>query len=270
MTRGIVTFTIATFAISWLAWTPVVVLGLHTTDDTLGLALFLLGGFGPSIAGWWMLRREGRRDTLRRLVDPRPIAPVWWVAILLGYPAAFVVSSVLNVAFGGAWPTFLGGVELLAGPLVFLGAIAIVVVRGPLSEEIGWRGYALDPLVDRLGSLRGTLVVGVLWWAWHLPLFWMPSTLHGSQGIVSAFTVGYLFTVLGYSVFFTWIHHRTGGSILAAVTLHFSINLTFVVAAPFDGAIIAIATVLLAVLAGLLAWRDPNLGRRRPTPNPER
>ncbi len=66
--------------------------------------------------------------------------------------------------------------------------------------------------------------------------------------------------LLGYAVVFTWIHHHTGASILAAVALHFSINLTFAVAAPFDGAIIAIATVVLAVRAGLLAWRDPSLG----------
>lgn len=260
MTRDVARFALATFAISWLAWTPVVALGLHHADDPLGATLFLLGGFGPTIAGWWMLRRAGRRDTLHRLVDPRPIAARWWGVILLGYPVAFALSSALHVAMGGAWPSFQGGGAYLAGPAALVGGIAIVALLGPISEEVGWRGYALDPLVSRLGALGGTLVLGAIWWAWHLPLFWIPSTLHGSQGILSAFTIGYLFTVLGYAVFFTWIYHHTDANILAAVALHFSINLTFAVAAPFDGAIIAIATVVLALLAGLLAWRDPSLG----------
>ncbi len=261
MTRGVVRFVVATFAISWLAWTPVIAFGLHHADDPRGATLFLLGGFGPTIAGWWMLRRAGRRDTLRRLLDPRPIHGRWWAVILLGYPVVFALSSALNVAMGGAWPSFQGGAALLAGPAALFGGLAIVALLGPVAEEVGWRGYALDPLVARLGALGGTLVLGAVWWAWHLPLFWIPSTLHGSQGILSAFAIGYLFTVLGYAVFFTWIHHLTGASILAAVALHFSINLSFAVASPFDGTIIAIATVVLAVLAGLLAWRDPSLGR---------
>lgn len=258
--QGVVRFVAFTFTISWLAWVPVIALGLHHADDPLGAVLFMLGGFGPTIAGWWMLRRAGRHDTLRRLVDPRPIAGRWWAVILLGYPTVFALSTVVNVAMGGAWPSFQGGVAYLAGPVALIGGVAIVALLGPLAEEVGWRGYALDPLVARLGALRGTLVLGTVWWAWHLPLFWIPSTLHGSQGILSAFTIGYLFTVLGYAAFFTWIHHHTSASILAAVALHLSINLTFAVAAPFDGAIIAIATVVLAVLAGLLACRDPSLG----------
>lgn len=258
--RDLVRFALATFALSWLAWTPVIVFRLHHAEDPLGALLFLVGGFGPSVAGWWMLRRGGRRDTLRRLVDPRPIRPRWWAVILVGYPVVFALSSALHVALGGTWPSFQGGAAYLAGPLALIGGLAIVALLGPISEEIGWRGYALDPLIALLGVVPGTLVLGVVWWAWHLPLFWIPSTLHGSQGILSAFAIGYLFTVLGYAVAFTWIHHRTGGSILAAVALHFSINLTFAVASPFDGAIIAIATVVLAVLAGVLVWRDPRLG----------
>ena len=140
---------------------------------------------------------------------------------LLGYTLVFGLSAALTVVAGGAWPSF-EGAAWPTGPGALVGGLAVVMLLGPLSEEVGWRGFAQDPLA-----------------------------------------IGYLFTVLGYTVFFAWIHHRTGGSILAAVAAHFSINVTFAAAAPFDGSIIALATVLLAIAATVLAWRDPSLGGPR-------
>lgn len=262
----IVRFVALTFAISWLAWSPIVAFGWSTIDDPRGAILFMIGGFGPSLAGWWMLRRAGRRDTRRRLIDPRPIPGRLWLVALLGYPLVFAASAALVVVAGGAWPTFDGAGAWVSGPVALVGGLVIVLLLGPLSEEVGWRGFAQDRFGGAHGHVPGTLLLGLVWWAWHLPLFWMPSTLHGSQGLFSAFAIGYLFTVLGYAIFFAWIHHRTGGSILAAVVAHFSINVTFAAAAPFDGSIIAVATVLLAIAATVLAWRDPSLGAAQPSP----
>lgn len=256
-------FVALAFTFSWLAWAPIVAFGWSTVADPQGAILFLVGGFGPTVTGWWMLRRSGRRDTLRRLIDPRPIAGRIWLVALLGYPLVFALSSALTVVAGGAWPSFEGAAGWVSGPGALAGGLLLVALLGPISEEVGWRGFAQDRLGATLGPLSGTLVLGVVWWAWHLPLFWMPSTLHGSQGLLSAFAVGYLFTVLGYAVFLAWIHHRTGGAILAAVTTHVSINLTFAAAAPFDGTIIAVATVLLTIGAIVLARRDPSLGTRQ-------
>ncbi len=255
-------FVAFTFATSWLAWAPIVAFGWSTIEDPQGAILFMIGGFGPSLAGWWMLRRAGRTDTLRRLIDPRPISGRIALVALLGYPLVFAASAALVVLAGGAWPSFEGAASWLLGPPALAGGLLTVLLLGPLSEEVGWRGFAQDRLGSTLGHIRGTLVLGLVWWVWHLPLFWMPSTLLGSQGLFSAFAIGYLFTVLGYSVFFAGIHHRTGRSILVAVAAHYSINLTFAAAAPFDGTIIAVATVLLAIAATALAWRDPSLGAR--------
>jgi membrane protease YdiL (CAAX protease family) len=49
----------------------------------------------------------------------------------------------------------------------------VIVVGGPLFEEIGWRGFALPRLEQQWGPLGGTVILGLLWAAWHYPQYLM-------------------------------------------------------------------------------------------------
>jgi uncharacterized protein len=241
-------FTLLTFAISWAFWAPVIALGLHTTETPAGAILFLLGGFGPSVAGAiFIVRGGGGRELLSRVLSPRRIGLLEISVALLAYPAVFAVSVGASRLLGAGAPGFAGLAGMLASPLAFIGNVVLVVVLGPLSEEIGWRGFALEEAQTRYPPILASLLLGVIWWAWHLPLFFMEGTLHESQGLLSAFTVGYLFTVLGYSGLFTWLYNRSTRSILVAIVAHFSVNMTIAMVSPFDGSVFAVATVLLLV-----------------------
>lgn len=90
---------------------------------------------------------------------------------------------------------------------------AIVFVLAGLGEEFGWRGFALPRSQERWGPLRGTAVVGLLWFLWHVPLIvgadaWVP--------ILVVFFVG----VMADSVVHTWVFNRSGGSVLLAALMH--------------------------------------------------
>ncbi|MFW6214259.1 MAG: CPBP family intramembrane glutamic endopeptidase, partial [Spirochaetota bacterium] len=155
--------------------------------------------------------------------------------------------------FGG----FLG---LAEGLPAFLGGVLLTFTLGPLSEEIGWRGFALPHLQSRRGPVAATLIVGLTWWAWHIPLFFMEGTLHATQGVLSAFSVGYLITVLSYAVFFTWLYNQTRKSIWIAIIAHFSINMMISGASPFDGTVFAILSFVLLGVALLLILVERRLG----------
>jgi membrane protease YdiL (CAAX protease family) len=50
------------------------------------------------------------------------------------------------------------------------------VIGGQAGKEIGWRGHALQRLAARTGLARGSVLLGVIWAASHLPLFFIQGT----------------------------------------------------------------------------------------------
>ena len=85
-----------------------------------------------------------------------------------------------------------------------------------LGEEIGWRGLLLPKLLERRGPLAASLLVGVVWYLWHLPLYFAT----GRFEMTATFLLGYLVQNVGWSFLHTWFFRRSGGSAFLAVFLH--------------------------------------------------
>lgn len=129
-----------------------------------------LGIFGPAAAALIAIRTTEGRGGVRRFrinVTTVRFGLRWWGVALLGIPALLVVGVML---LPGTLSSFtvndLSGV-LLIYPLQLLG---IIFLGGGL-EEIGWRGFAQPKLQKKCSPLMAALLVGVLWAAWHAPLF---------------------------------------------------------------------------------------------------
>ena len=76
----------------------------------------------------------------------------------------------------------------LGGLLAVLGYV--LVVNG-IGEELGWRGFLADRLLDRHGLRRTATVVWVVWGLWHVPLFWVVSDFRAmSVATVVGWTIG--------------------------------------------------------------------------------
>ena len=101
--------------------------------------------------------------------------------------------------------------------LAQLGSFLPLLILGPLSEEIGWRGYALGRLQTRWNALTSSLIVGLVWALWHLPLFMMVGS---SQHELGSPFAGFLVGMMAVSVLFTWLHNNTTGSIWTAIFFH--------------------------------------------------
>jgi len=113
----------------------------------------------------------------------------------------------------------------LAGiPLAFVLYLVVGWFSGPLLEEPGWRGFALPRLQSVWGPLAGSLVLGLLWGAWHIPQFLVPVWAAQTGGSDPATIGRFLVFVLALAVPMTWVFNHARGSLFLAMLSHSSIN----------------------------------------------
>ena len=213
---------------TWLFWGLIIGLGLNVWASTTGLVFLVLGGLGLPLGAvvmtWRVAGRDGLRDLGRRLVQPGRISGRWWAAALLLMPAVKLSAGGLAVLFGVTDAPFNleEATALIAQPGELLAYLGFLLLLGPLPEEIGWRGYLLDRLQLRFSALGASLLLGLAWFAWHGPLFFMTGYFARAGGAPDPLQFGVM--ILLISVLYTWIHNHTGRSVLAAVLFHFSVN----------------------------------------------
>ncbi len=91
---------------------------------------------------------------------------------------------------------------------------------GGVTEETGWRGFALPLLQTRMTPLAATIIIGTMWGVWHFPA--RPDILAGDYGLWGgALLLAILvvrFVIL--SVVMTYFYNRVGGSTIIAIAMH--------------------------------------------------
>jgi uncharacterized protein len=202
--------------------------------------LYFVAAFGPSIAGIVMAASTegwaGVHSLLARLIPRRSALP-WYAAVLIGFPVLNLVAARLLV------PDFLARLPVWHQLLVLL-PLTLVIDTGPLGEEFGWRGFMLPRLLKRRRPLAAALILGVIWWAWHLPTFFIPA-LSQHQLSIPIFLVN----SLALSVIMTWLYQRTRGDLLLMILVHVAANYCGGIGVPFNaevGVEVACAALILA------------------------
>lgn len=183
-----------------------------TQGPVWAIILYIIGGFVPSLVALFLTWRKEGKDGLRRIgrrLIQFNIGWQWYLAavlvVILGTVGQLTIIRLLGQTFDGT---------LFIKQLV--SAIPLIIL-GPLSEEIGWRGYALDRLQTKWNALISSLIVGLVWGLWHFPLFKMVGT---SQYELSIPFLGFILGVMSLSVMYTWLHNNTKASIWTAVFFH--------------------------------------------------
>ncbi|MGY6551512.1 MAG: CPBP family intramembrane glutamic endopeptidase [Erythrobacter sp.] len=209
---------------TWLAWLVPVVMGWEIWETPAVWFLYIGGACVPLAAIILAFKAGQLRQLARRLLDPRLIPLRWWLVILLLIPATQLLSSALASLLAAEDAIFLAAPAARMSAAEFLSFAAFILILGPLPEEIGWRGYALPALLSTHSAMSATLVLGVLWCIWHIPLFFMAGYYEPFGGPPEPWL--FFGNIIIISFFYTWIFTHTQGSILAAVLFHFSVNFT--------------------------------------------
>ena len=251
-------FLVLTYAISWLLWIPLVVSG-GGTPTGMGFVVALLGSLVPSAVAIVLIAvlhgKTGVRKLLRRLLMWR-IGVGWWVAVVLLSTLALGAVG-LSVLLGGDTPALavtIPGVVFLLVFSIFPGSAG--------GEEIGWRGFALPHLQRARSALGASVVLGVVWGIWHLPLY-----LLGTDNRPLHLFPAWVVLTVAMSIILSWMYNGTGGSLLIVILFHATANLPLTVlleplkdqvTQPF---LIYVALMILAAAVVVAATGPANLSR---------
>jgi membrane protease YdiL (CAAX protease family) len=193
--------------------------------------LILLAAASASLAGIIITGitdgREGLKLLFGRLLIWR-VGIGWWLFAVLFLGVAVLVGLYLNPLFGGETADFSTIQPLYQIVPMFI----IFVITAGLGEELGWTGFLTPRLQARYSALFSSLIRGVLWGFWHIPLFLFSGLDHPSladfpysgwvsqKGFLIAMGAFILINQIPWSIFYTWIFNSTRGSLLLVAILH--------------------------------------------------
>ncbi|MBD3189008.1 MAG: CPBP family intramembrane metalloprotease [Candidatus Heimdallarchaeota archaeon] len=210
-----------------------------------GFFLWFFYIFSPTFAAVIVTTIAEGKDSLRRLLKGYIIWRVNWV----WYFAAFLL--LLAPLLVGVVYFFIGdtpGIDqsLTVGSVVYL--IGYGLVSGPVSEEGGWRGYMLPKLQEKFNALISSLILGVIWFVWHIPLFFIKgSSQYESRSLF--FGIIYFILVMSIGLILTWLYNNAKGSLIITILGHFCFNFSSVLIVSILG---LMPTMVFNIVGGVL------------------
>ena len=249
MQRPSLKFFSLTFAVSWSCYLAAAVLHHESELRALRIVLLYAGTFAPAMVALLMTHSAapaGALGTMLGRVFRGDVPARWYVFAIAYFPAIKLVAAVIYRIALGSWPPF--------GTTPWYIVAAAVAVSTPVQagEEIGWRGFALPALAAQFGLSRASLLLGMIWAVWHLPLFFIA----GVDNYGQSFTMFFL-AVTALSVSMSWLYVRTNGSLLLVMLMHSAIDQTFLLIPsgnPMTTNPFAFSASLVGWLTVLLLW----------------
>ncbi len=250
----VVAYVVLACALSWAWWLPMLVAGAVARPGD-GWPTHLPGLLGPALACVAVTAlvdgRPGLADLWRRTTRWR-VGWGWWL-LVVGTAALALLGVLVPLASGEEVPSWSAFTRYTGiADIGLLGAVIYALVVNGFGEEIGWRGFAVDRLIDAHGLTRTSLMVTGSWAVWHVPLFLIVESF---RGFGVAGSVGWLVGLTAGSLVLTRLYLSTGRSIALVAAWHTAFNLTSATDAT-AGAAAAVSSTLVMVAAAWIVLVD--------------
>jgi len=213
------------FLISWISWFSMSFVYDGNQPGLFVYAFSTLGGAGPLLSLFILQKLTNKEVSVKNILSQIRIREAkikWVIPAVFAIPTMAVLGNLGYYAIGkeeelqliNEGPDELGGFVILVMVLHFVASL----VTSPLFEEPGWRGFALGKLQKRWGRTAGSLLVGVLWWAWHQPMNitfgLIPSMFSTTTMIARSFAIDSLFNLSDKNLFIAMLAHQSMGTVI--------------------------------------------------------
>ena len=222
-------FFVLTLLWTWICgFIPVI---FDFTGTPAGTFLFYFGGGAPSVVALFLVfftyPKEKIQDYFRRCFSFKYMGWKWPLISICVFSAITVISLFIGVGLlKYDMPTMDFMHAIIDNPIMLLLVLLISLISGPLNEEFGWRGYALDKLLLRFGFFGASTILGFIWGIWHLPWYFTPGQAQYNLLQDSVFhAIMFIPSVMMLSSFITFVYIKTKRSIMAGALVHMFSNL---------------------------------------------
>ena len=242
---------------------PFLILGAMAGDLTkilpIKLPISALMTFCPLLAATILVYKQremqGVKELLKLSFDFKKIKnKKWYIPIVFVMPVIVVLSYWYMKMTGAMLPE-------PQTPLLFAFIYFFIFLIAAIGEEVGWSGYAIDPMQNKWGALKASIILGLVWAIWHIIPY---SQAHQTP----IWIVWQCISTVFLRVIIVWIYNNTVKSVFATILFHAMINVSMFMFPnygshynPFVGAIFIILTVVIVVFF----WGTKTLARYRYT-----
>ncbi|MCM3782033.1 CPBP family intramembrane metalloprotease [Neobacillus mesonae] len=241
-------YSLLTFLITYTLW-GIVAIYTQWRDVTFGssiplILLYVLGVLSPAISALTINKRMVSREEFysfcRNCFTP-PKKFTWYVFVLV---VTVIFQLLPYVIFGGE----------RTGPLYLIALqFPLYILIGGM-EEIGWRGLMQPELEKKWSPFVSTMIVGVVWSLWHLPLFFIVGTYQELYLNFFNFSI----STIAFSFILSVVYQRTRSVFMCIIThaILNSVSAVFVTGEVWMGELIALAIGLVIFIWSQIMNQD--------------
>lgn len=216
-------FYLIAFALTWLFW----ILAIIFQKSTLALPFMFFGLIMPPIVALafvFLSKNEMlKKDFKRKIIGFYRIKPKYILLAILSFAIVVLLSISTSVLFGGSTSQF----AFTDFSFSIAGSSALLtILLASIIEELGWRGYGEDAIGSKMSWFKETLIFGVIWGLWHIPLFFMPGTYHFTLSeLGTMYIINFFISAIPVNFLQTWVYVKNNRSMFATMMLHLFLNL---------------------------------------------
>lgn len=223
-----VKFYVTAYVLTWVFWIPAIFI-----KNEIALLLMFLGlCMPPATAIFTVFSSKNdalKNDFKRKLFRFYKVKPLSIVAAILAFMAIVTGSILASVAFAGQSLDQFSFCDFSFS--VQGGSALLTILLASVIEEIGWRGYGEDAIAYYCSWFKESIIFGIVWSLWHLPMFYIEGTYHNglivegfNQGVGYGFMINFLVSVIPLGFLTTWVYVKNNRSMLSCIIFHLFVN----------------------------------------------
>ena len=217
-----VLFFVLAYVFTWIFWIPAIYL-----PESISPLLMLVGLMAPAIVSTVFIMMS-KSDALKQDFKNKMLGfyKVKWMNVLwavIVFAIVIVCSIMLSLPFGQSLGQF-SFTEGFSFTGVGIAGAFITITIASIIEEVGWKGYCEDSIGNYMNWFWESMIFGVLWSLWHLPLIFISGTYQAGLMVNPLYVINFFVSGIPMGFVITWVYLESDRSILACMIFHFFVN----------------------------------------------